>query len=76
MVHNDPLGGRAAEKLQNGKQDSIILTLKPRKGSCMDNLAQTLLAALDNTEGERKISIDDAIKEAIRIEVPLLGFNT
>ena len=35
----------------------------------MDNLAQTLLAALDNTEGERKISIDDAIKEAIRLEV-------
>ena len=69
MVHNDPLGGRAAEELQNGKQDSIILTLKPRKGSCMDNLAQTLLAALDNTKGERKISIDDAIKEAIRLEV-------
>lgn len=69
MVHNDPLGGRAAGNLQNRKQDSIILTLKPRKGSCMDNLAQTLLAALKNTEGEGKISIDAAIKEAIRHEI-------
>jgi|GEM_PF-4021888 len=33
----------------------------------MDNLTQTLLAALDNTEGKGEISIGDAIKEAIRV---------
>jgi hypothetical protein len=55
--------------MQNGKQDSVILTLKPRKGSCVDNLAQALLAALDNAEGEGKIGIDAAIKETIRLEI-------